>query len=39
MKEHGILALGSDLMTAFYVADLVEGTAKVAFIADHIKTT
>ena len=39
MKEHGILALGPDLMTAFYVADLVEGTAKVAFIADNIKTS
>jgi L-ribulose-5-phosphate 4-epimerase len=38
MKEHGILALGSDLKTAYYLADLVEDTAKVAFIADHIKT-
>jgi L-fuculose-phosphate aldolase len=38
MKEHGILALGPDLRTAYYVADLVEDTAKIAFIADHIKT-
>ena len=37
MKEHGILALGADLKTAYYLADLVEDTAKVAFIADHIK--
>ena len=39
MKEHGILALGADLMTAFYIADLVEGTAKVAYIADNIRTS
>ncbi len=39
MKEHGILTLGTDLKTAYYLADLVEDTAKVAFIADHIKTT
>jgi len=38
MKEHGILTLGADLKTAYYLADLVEDTAKVAFIADHIKT-
>ncbi|MBW2030559.1 MAG: class II aldolase/adducin family protein [Deltaproteobacteria bacterium] len=37
MKEHGILALGKDLKTAFYLADLVEDTAKVAFIAANIK--
>jgi len=36
MKEHGILALGPDLRIAYYVADLVEDTAKIAFIADHI---
>ncbi len=38
MKEHGILALGPDLMTAFYIADLVEDTAKIAFISGNIKT-
>jgi L-ribulose-5-phosphate 4-epimerase len=38
MKEHGILALGPDLRIAYYLADLVEDTAKIAFIADHIKT-
>ncbi len=36
MKEHGILALAPDLKAAYYIADLVEDTAKVAFIADHI---
>jgi ribulose-5-phosphate 4-epimerase/fuculose-1-phosphate aldolase len=39
MKEHGILALGADLMAAFYVADLVEGTAKIAFIAESIRAS
>ena len=38
MKEHGILAVGPDLISAFYVADLVEGTAKIAYIADTIRT-
>ncbi len=38
MKEHGILALGPDLRTAFYVADLVEDTAKIAYIAGNIRT-
>jgi len=37
MKEHGILALGSDIKSAFYVADLVEDTAKIAFISENIK--
>ncbi len=32
MKEHGILTLGPDLKTAYYLADLVEDTAKIAFI-------
>jgi L-ribulose-5-phosphate 4-epimerase len=36
MKEHGILTIGPDLMTAYYLADLVEDTAKVAFIASQI---
>jgi L-fuculose-phosphate aldolase len=37
MKEHGILALGPDIKTAYYLADLAEDTAKVAFIAGNIK--
>jgi len=37
MKEHGILTLGKDLKTAFYLADLVEDTAKIAFIEANIK--
>ena len=36
MKEHGILTVGPDLRTAYYLADLVEDTAKIAFITDHI---
>ncbi|MEW6719376.1 MAG: class II aldolase/adducin family protein [Thermodesulfobacteriota bacterium] len=30
MAEHGILAFGPDIATAYYIADLVESTAKVA---------
>lgn len=37
MKEHGILTLGKDLMEAFYLADLVEDSAKIAFIEANIK--
>ena len=37
MKEHGILALGPDLRTAYYIADLVEDTAKIAFLTENIK--
>jgi len=37
MAEHGILALGPDIKTAYYLADLVENTAQVAFVAAHIK--
>ena len=36
MKEHGILAMGADLKNAFFLADLVEDTAKIAFIAANI---
>ena len=36
MKEHGILTMGPDLKTAYYLADLVEDTAKIAFIASNI---
>lgn len=36
MKEHGILAMGADLKSAYYLADLTEGTAKIAFVAANI---
>ncbi|UCG07581.1 MAG: class II aldolase/adducin family protein [Desulfobacterales bacterium] len=39
MKEHGILTLGRDLKHAFYLADLVEDTAKIAYIAATIPNT
>ena len=32
MKEHGILAMGRDLRHAYYIADLTEDTAKIAYI-------
>jgi len=38
MREHGILALGLDLSNAYYLSDLVEDTAKIAFIEGNIKT-
>ncbi len=38
MKEHGILTLGKDLKEAFFLADLVEDTAKIAFIEANIKS-
>ena len=33
MKEHGILAMGRDLRHAYYIADLTEDTAKIAYVA------
>jgi len=33
MREHGILAMGRDLTHAYYIADLTEDTAKIAYIA------
>ncbi len=36
MKEHGVLTVGPDLKTAYYLTDLVEDTAKIAYIASHI---
>ena len=36
MKEHGILALGTDIKASYYLADLVEGTATIAFIESHL---
>jgi len=38
MREHGTLALGIDLSNAFYLTDLAEDTAKIAFIESNIKT-
>jgi L-ribulose-5-phosphate 4-epimerase len=38
MKEHGVLTLGKDLKEAYYLADLVEDTAKVAFIESNIRS-
>lgn len=37
MKEHGTLTLGPDIKTAYYLTDLVEGTAKIAFIESNLK--
>lgn len=37
MKEHGILTLGRDLKEAYFLADLVEETAKVAFIETSLR--
>jgi ribulose-5-phosphate 4-epimerase/fuculose-1-phosphate aldolase len=37
MEEHGILAIAQDLKTSFYLSDLTEDTAKIAFIASQIK--
>lgn len=37
MKEHGILSIASDLKTTYYLADLTEDTAKIAFIESQIK--
>jgi L-ribulose-5-phosphate 4-epimerase len=33
MKEHGILTIAPDLRSAFFLADLVEDSAEVAFLA------
>lgn len=37
MEEHGILAVAPDLKTSYYLSDLTEDTAKIAFIASQIK--
>ena len=33
MEEHGILSMGKDLKHAYYLADLTEDTAKIAYVA------
>ena len=36
MREHGILTMATSISTAYYLADLVEDTAKIAFVAANI---
>ncbi|MGI9536834.1 MAG: hypothetical protein ACR2PB_07175 [Desulfocapsaceae bacterium] len=36
MKEHDILTMAPSISLAWYIADLVENTAKIAFIAANI---
>lgn len=36
MKAHGILAMGRDLRHAYYIADLTEDTARIAYLAASI---
>ncbi len=37
MREHGTLALGADLANAYYLTDLAEDSAKIAFIGGNIR--
>lgn len=37
MKQYGILNLGADFMNAYYQANLLEDTAKVAYLASNIQ--
>lgn len=37
LDEHGVIAVGADLMDAFLVADLTEEIAQIAWISSHIK--
>ena len=37
LDEHGIVAVGADLMEAFLFADLTEEIAQIAWLASHIK--
>jgi ribulose-5-phosphate 4-epimerase/fuculose-1-phosphate aldolase len=36
MKEHGVLTPGPDLKAAFYLTDLLQDTAEIAYIGSHI---
>ena len=36
MTDHGVLAMGPDIRAAYYLADLVENTAQVAFVAGNM---
>lgn len=38
LARHGVVTVGADLRQAFYLADLVEDTARVAFIAGLLGT-
>ncbi len=38
LDEHGIIAVGADLMEAFLFADLAEEIAQIAWISSHIKS-
>ncbi len=38
MKEHGILSMAASINLAYYIADLVEDTAKIAFVSANIPT-
>lgn len=38
MKKHGILTMAESMSLAYYVADLVEDSAKIAFVAANIHT-
>jgi ribulose-5-phosphate 4-epimerase/fuculose-1-phosphate aldolase len=33
LKGHGVIAMGPDLASAYYIADLVEDCAKVALLS------
>ncbi len=37
MREHGIVAVGPDLRTAYYRAEYLEDTAKVALLAAQVQ--
>ncbi|MFW6098143.1 MAG: class II aldolase/adducin family protein [Chloroflexota bacterium] len=38
LDEHGVIAVGADLMEAFLFADLAEEIAQIAWISSHIKS-
>ena len=37
LQQHGIIAMGADISSAFYTADIIEDCAKVEFISSLIK--
>ncbi len=37
MREHGIVAVGPDLRTAYYRAEYLEDTAKVALLTAQVR--
>jgi starch phosphorylase len=36
LEQHGIATLGSSVVNAFYLADLAEELARIAYLADHL---